>query len=189
MYSSFQQENNGFDFLLTAYELKRKAFEENPQFLSTYLNTLISMGNHYSANHEFEEAEKYFQDSFTLISNNDEPVRKAQLHMSYGNSLKTEAHKLKSSKLISESIHYFLLAEKEFSKLILNGNKDLNISYSDCLYNLGLVFKTVGEFKKSEKYLLKALKLKIPIAKSLPGTQTIALGHIYFVLAQSYDAT
>jgi len=76
-----------------------------------------------------------------------------------------------------DALHFLTL-----SKSVKESNNELDIIYANTLYNLGIIYGRLGDFKRHEDYSLRALEIE----KSIYGKSNPALISTYSSLAIAY---
>lgn len=177
-------------FLEKAYQYKKKVYELDSSSLSTFLNTINSLGNFFSSTNP-TKSNDYFLEGILLIENtpqtkNPENLHaKANLYANYGFFLKKTATTIDSFK---KAVSNMEKAEKIYNDLFLISKDENIISYSNCLHNLGVAYSDINDFKKSSSYYKKAIKIREDLLKTLPGFYySVQLGNSYLAFSNLLD--
>jgi len=182
-----------------AYLHKKKAFEDNPNYISTYLNTISSLGLIYTKKGNFNKAKHYFDLGEKLIEDvknkntlGDEFLLKSiGLNNNFSSYYRQKASIDNHVDNLKLSKFYLIKNEEIFENLKeFNGSTSLR-SYGTNLYALGLVNQELEVYDKALEYYLRAEKIRLDLSKmdnDNIGVFSEELAHVYYGLANIYSS-
>lgn len=176
---------------LKALKIKREAAKGNINYLPTVATTLNNLGNLYNEEqNNFRKAEIYFKEAIDICQFIVDNGNREYLY-NLANYQSGLAFALENLFTQNKNIKYFKESEDWFSKALENFNKIENkevyyIEYSNCLHNLGRLYKEAKNYQKAEKHYLDALVIRKKLANSKLPFDEVRLADTQLSLALLY---